>query len=82
MLRTGTKGMRIVEMLRAPAGATIAAIAAASGWQLHSVRGFLAGEVRKRLKLNLLSEPGHHGRIYRVKERGAQGAKGDQIGVA
>jgi hypothetical protein len=46
------------------------------------VRGFLAGTVRKMVKLNLFYEPGHHGRIYRLKERRAQSAKGDQIGIA
>ena len=63
-----TKGARIIAMLRAPAGATIASMMAASGWQPHSVRGFLAGVVRKRLKLDLISEKGDDGRIYRVKD--------------
>ena len=59
-------------MLRAPEGATIATMMTATHWQPHSVRGFLAGVVRKRLKLNLISEPGDNGRVYRVKERKPQ----------
>ena len=66
--RDGTKGATIVAMLRAPAGTTIAAMMSATGWQPHSVRGFLAGVVRKKLKLNLVSEQGDTGRTYRVKE--------------
>src|SRR3984885_15624876 len=38
-----TKHARIIAMLRKPAGATVAAIMAATNWQQHSVRGFLAG---------------------------------------
>jgi hypothetical protein len=67
-VRSDTKHARIIEMLRAPAGATIAAIMTATEWQQHSVRGFLAGVVRKKLGLNLVSEPTDKGRVYRIKE--------------
>ena len=63
-----TKHARIIAMLRAPAGVTIAAMMAATQWQPHSVRGFLAGVVRKKLGLNLVSEKADGGRIYRIKE--------------
>jgi hypothetical protein len=66
--RPNTKHSRIVAMLRAPAGATIAAIMTATDWQQHSVRGFLAGVVRKKLGLNLVSERTDKGRVYRIKE--------------
>lgn len=66
--RPDTKHSRIVAMLRAPAGATIAAIMTATDWQQHSVRGFLAGVVRKKLGLNLVSEQTEKGRIYRIKD--------------
>jgi hypothetical protein len=36
------------------------------GWQQHSVRGFLAGVIRKKLGLNLVSEPREGGRVYRI----------------
>jgi hypothetical protein len=63
-----TKHARIVAMLRKPAGATIAAIVTATDWQQHSVRGFLAGVVRKKLGLNLTSEQTDKGRVYRIKD--------------
>lgn len=63
---SNTKQAQILAMLCSPAGATIASLASATKWQPHSVRGFLAGTVRKKLKLNLISEPGESGRIYRI----------------
>jgi hypothetical protein len=66
-VRPDTKHDRIIAMLRAPAGATIAAIMAASEWQQHSVRGFLAGVIRKKLGFNLVSEQTDKGRVYRIK---------------
>ena len=63
-----TKHARIVAMLRSPGGATIAAIMTATEWQQHSVRGFLAGVVRKKLALNLISEVTDRGRVYRIKD--------------
>ena len=53
-------------MLRSPAGATIAAMMEATGWQQHSVRGFLAGVVRKRLKLKLGSKKVDGERVYQI----------------
>jgi hypothetical protein len=51
--RTGTKQYKIIEMLKRPEGATIEQIAKEANWQNHSVRGFLAGTVKKKLGLEL-----------------------------
>ena len=62
----GYKQSRVIAMLQSPAGATIAAMMKATGWQQHSVRGFLAGVVRKRLKLKLASKKVDGQRIYQI----------------
>lgn len=54
-------------MLRRKEGATVAAIRKTTGWQEHSVRGFLAGVVRKKLGLNLVSSESDGKRVYRIK---------------
>jgi hypothetical protein len=54
-------------MLQSPAGTTIAAIMNATGWQKHSVRGFLASVVRKRLMLELTSKKVNGNRIYQIE---------------
>lgn len=73
-----TKHARILAMLRKPAGATIAAMMAVTKWQQHSVRGFLAGVVRKKLGLNLVSEQTDKGRVYRIKDGRASAATVDR----
>jgi hypothetical protein len=69
----GSKQARVIEMLQSPAGMTIAAMMKETGWQQHSVRGFLAGVVRKKLKLKLDSKKMNGSRVYRVD--GADSAK-------
>jgi hypothetical protein len=64
--RAPTKQARVIELLRSPKGTTIEAMMKATGWQQPSVRGFLAGVVRKKLKLKLGSELVDGNRIYRV----------------
>jgi hypothetical protein len=62
----GSKQSHVIAMLQSPAGATIAAMMKATGWQQHSVRGFLAGVARKRLKLKLGSKKVDGERVYRI----------------
>jgi hypothetical protein len=71
---TNTKHARIFAMLRTPAGATISSLMTATDWQQHSVRGFLAGVVRKRLGLDLVSEQTDKGRVYHIRDSGASNA--------
>jgi Protein of unknown function (DUF3489) len=67
----GSKQARVIAMLQSPTGTTIAAIMKATGWQRHSVRGFLAGVIRKRLKLKLTSKKVNGNRIYQIATRDA-----------
>ena len=62
----GSKQSRVIALLSSPDGTTIAAMMKATGWQQHSVRGFLAGVVRKKLKLKLNSKKIDGTRVYRI----------------
>src|SRR5690606_2868003 len=65
--REGTKQAQLIAMLRMPEGATIAEIAAATGWQPHTVRGAIAGALKKKLGLEVTSEKvDGRGRVYRL----------------
>ncbi len=60
----------VVKKLRGAKGMTLAQLCELTGWQAHSVRGFLSGTVRKKLGLNLTSEAGKDGvRRYRIADR-------------
>jgi hypothetical protein len=68
---TPSKQQLCLELLCRPDGASLEELQAATGWQAHSVRGFLSGTVRKKLGLNLISDRAGDGtRRYRVASEG------------
>ena len=68
-IKKQTKQQSCLDLLCRRGGATIEELQAATGWQQHSVRGFLAGAVKKKLGLTLISEkPGPEPRHYRISD--------------
>jgi hypothetical protein len=64
--RSNSKLATVIALLSRPNGTTIATLMEATGWQQHSVRGFFAGVLRKKLGLTLQSEKTEGDRIYRI----------------
>ena len=66
--RDGSKAAKILDLLKRPNGATAKELMKATGWQPHSIRGFLSGTVGKKMKLIVVSTKGEDGeRSYSIK---------------
>ena len=66
--RDGSKATKVLDLLKRPGGATAKELMKATGWQPHSVRGFLSGTVSKKMGLAVASTKGEDGeRSYSVK---------------
>jgi len=65
--RQGSKQEALIAMLKRPEGASIEEIATAFGWQAHTVRGAIAGALKKKLGLEVTSEKVEgRDRVYRI----------------
>jgi hypothetical protein len=64
--RDGTKAARMIALLSRPSGATLTEIMAETGWQAHSVRGFISGQLSRRLGLRIKSFKNGGERTYRI----------------
>ena len=66
--REGSKTEKVLDLLKRPSGATLKELMRATGWQPHSVRGFLSGTVSKKLALTVASVKAENGeRTYSIK---------------
>ena len=75
--RANSKQARVLALLCGPNGATIATVMRSTGWQPHTVRGFLAAVVRKKLGLTLESEKTDGERVYRIVAGGNSDSAGE-----
>ena len=67
--REGTKQATLIAMLRAPGGATLDEIVAATGWLSHTARGAMSGALKKKLGLTITSEKvDGRGRVYAIRD--------------
>ena len=62
-----TKADQILALLRQPSGATLQSITKATGWQAHSVRGFISGHIVKKMGLQVKSVRRDGERVYAIK---------------
>jgi hypothetical protein len=68
--RAGSRAEAILSLLRRSEGTTIEVLKKATGWQAHSVRGFISGTIRKKMKLTVTCAPDAQGtRVYRLEAK-------------
>jgi hypothetical protein len=64
-----TKQAKFISLLKQSSGVTVAELIKATGWQAHSIRGFISGTLKKRLSLKVISDTTSDGlRRYRISE--------------
>ena len=63
----GTKSETVLALLRRPGGATLMALMAATGWQAHSLRGFISGQLSKKMRLKVKSVKREGERVYSIR---------------
>jgi hypothetical protein len=67
-VQSGTKTAKVLEMLKRPGGATAKELLKVTGWQPHSLRGFISGTLGKKMGLTVTSAKGEDGgRVYSIK---------------
>ena len=62
-----SKSEAVIALLRQPGGATLQALMTATGWQAHSVRGFISGQVTKKMRLKVRSFTRDGQRVYSIR---------------
>ena len=67
--RKTSKTAQVIALLQQPTGATLKAIMKATGWQAHSVRGFVSGQLGKKMGLRVKSFQREGERVYRIQGR-------------
>ena len=65
--RQNTQTAKVIALLQQPEGATLQTIRRATGWQTHSVRGFISGQLKKKLGLKVRSSQRDGERVYSIK---------------
>ena len=65
--RMPTKGEAVIALMHQPGGATLKVLMEATGWQAHSVRGFISGHLAKKLRLKVKSVKRDGERVYTIR---------------